>query len=73
MKTVTYKLHKKNEFIFQVKDGRKVLETISKTSGGWYCACKTFETVESAIEWFKELRYSARQSFSSEPLYIKVV
>lgn len=60
MKTFNYTLRQKNEFKFQIKDGRKVLDDINKFSDGWGCMCRHFDTVEQAVEaWI-----ASREEFS---------
>lgn len=54
--TVNYKLRKANDFKYQIKDGRNVVENIIKASGQWAVCCKLFPTIEMAVSYFSVSR-----------------
>ena len=51
MESIKTKIHKKSEFEYQIKNGAKIIERITKVSGGWYCCCKIFKDIESAVAY----------------------
>ena len=73
MKEVTYKLRRVNEFKYQVKDGRKVIENIHKVSGQWSAAHKLFPTIEEAVIYLVESLENMYSSLSEidYKVYIK--
>ena len=66
MKVIKLKLKQKNQFEFQVKNGAKVLDKIQKISGGWYAACKSHETIDSAIEYVRNSIEQGYCAFGSD-------
>lgn len=70
-RTAIYKLVKKNQFTFQIKNGRKVMETFRSVSGGWANTCQIFDTLEMAIENYVELVESFAESMGN-PVQIKI-
>jgi hypothetical protein len=64
MKTIELKLFQKNQFQYQIKNSRKVLDKIVSVKGGWYTGCKIFETIELAVEYQRFLIESQANAFS---------
>jgi len=66
MKTVSLKLKQKNDFQWQIKNGAKVLQDISKITSGWHASCKTFSTLESAVEYARNSIEESYCAFGSD-------
>lgn len=55
-KKFEYRLVRKDQYTYQIKDGRKVIDRITAVSDGWYLSGKIFDTVELAVDYFKRSR-----------------
>jgi hypothetical protein len=70
---VVYKLKKKNDFEFHVKSGSKIVEKISKASGGWYVCCRIFDSIEDALSYWKKSHLNTLSVFDDRNFEICIV
>jgi hypothetical protein len=69
---VTYQLVKKNEYQYQIKQGRKVVDKIISVTGGWAVKSKIFDSVSEAVEWFKVMQKNTLMAFSDREVDVRV-
>ena len=69
MQTINLKLVKKNQFEYQIKNGRKVLDKIQSVSDGkWAAGFQVFEYLDQAVEYARQLIESQANAFGGNIL-----
>ena len=69
---LTYKLKKKSEYEYQIKDGRKVLAKFTSSSEGFHDGCKYFRNLDRAVKYWIEMRYQSLAMFGADVSNIEI-
>ena len=69
---IVYRLVKKDEYQYQIKKDRKVVNRITKAGGGWYSCSLIFSIVDKAVNYWVGLKEKTSAEFG-EDIKMKVV